>query len=290
MMHLRSVALFLLFLAGGARRSTRTVDSHHDAQQQSHMLESGVEVSDEAREALIPGSFRMDALPRTRTFRRALGGGGAAAVRRSVPPPVVMQAVAAEPRLRIGHGYDIHRMAPRAEAGQPLVISGVKFDGSDAPEFELGCVAHSDGDVVYHSVVDAILGALTMPDIGQLFPDNDPRLKGSDSEMFMIEAYDRMRKRGYTIGNVDVTLICQKPRVNVEHAGGQVKEKMIHNLARLLHTDVSRVNVKARTHERVDSVGECRALECHVVVVIERDPNVVVEVNKAVEGKNAFEI
>ena len=106
-------------------------------------------------------------------------------------------------------------MASREEAGQPVVISGVTFDGSDAPDFELGCVAHSDGDVVYHSVVDAILGALTMPDIGQLFPDNDPRLKGANSEIFMEEAYKRMRERGYLIGNVDVTLICQKPRVNV---------------------------------------------------------------------------
>lgn len=98
----------------------------------------------------------------------------------------------AEPLMRIGHGYDIHRMASREEAGQPVVISGVSFDGSDAPDFELGCVAHSDGDVVYHSVVDAILGALSMPDIGQLFPDNDPRLRGADSEIFMKEAYDRM--------------------------------------------------------------------------------------------------
>lgn len=174
--------------------------------------------------------------------------------------------------IAVGHGYDIHRMASRDEAGQPVVISGVVFDGSDAPDFELGCVAHSDGDVVYHSVVDAILGALTMPDIGQLFPDNDPRLRGANSEIFMTEAYARMRDRGYRVGNLDVTLICQKPRVNVEHGGKQVKELMIDNLARLLQTDLSRVNVKARTHEKVDSVGECRALECHVVMILEADP------------------
>ena len=173
------------------------------------------------------------------------------------------------PALRIGHGYDIHRMSSREEAGQPVVISGVTFDGSDAPDFELGCVAHSDGDVVYHSVVDAILGALTMPDIGQLFPDNDPRLRGANSEIFMTEAYSRMRQRGYLIGNVDVTLICQKPRVNVMHEGNQVKELMMNNLVRLLQTDSGRVNVKARTHEKVDSVGECRAIECHVVMVLE---------------------
>mmetsp|Transcript_68648 Transcript_68648/g.119227 ORF Transcript_68648/g.119227 Transcript_68648/m.119227 type:complete len:276 (+) Transcript_68648:69-896(+) len=181
-------------------------------------------------------------------------------------------ATAPEPAMRIGHGYDIHRMASRDEAGQPVVISGVLFDGSHAPDFELGCVAHSDGDVVYHSVVDAILGALTMPDIGQLFPDNDPRLRGANSEIFMEEAYSRMQQRGYRVGNVDVTLICQKPRVNVMHEGNQVKELMMKNIVRLLRTDSSRVNVKARTHEKVDSVGECRALECHVVIVLEADP------------------
>merc|ERR1712070_626502 len=143
---------------------------------------------------------------------------------------------ATEPAMRIGHGYDIHRMASREDAGQPVVISGVKFDGSDAPDFELGCVAHSDGDVIYHSVVDAILGALSMPDIGQLFPDNDPRLKGSDSEIFMEEAYKRMSERGYAIGNCDVTLILQKPKVNVEHNGKHVKDTMTANCVRLLRT------------------------------------------------------
>jgi 2-C-methyl-D-erythritol 2,4-cyclodiphosphate synthase len=162
-------------------------------------------------------------------------------------------------------------MASRDEAGQPVVIAGVAFDGSTAPDFELGAVAHSDGDVIYHSVVDAILGALTMPDIGQLFPDNDPRLKGANSVMFMEEAYSRMRERGYDVGNVDVTLICEKPRINVEHAGRQVKELMRENVARLLHIDMSQVNVKARTHEKVDSVGECRSLECHVVLTLELD-------------------
>ena len=181
---------------------------------------------------------------------------------------------AKEPLLRIGHGYDIHRLDTRDEAGQPIVIAGVRFDGSEghAPDFELGCVAHSDGDVIYHSVVDAILGALTMPDIGCLFPDNDPRLKGADSSIFMEEAYKRMTDRGYRLGNCDVTLICQKPKVNVDAVGGGlVKEKMVGNVASLLHTDVGMINVKARTHEKVDAVGECRAIECHVVLTLERE-------------------
>ena len=184
-------------------------------------------------------------------------------------------AVDDEPALRCGHGYDIHRMAPRGECpdGQPLVIGGVRFDGSPghAADFELGCVAHSDGDVIYHSVVDAILGALTMPDIGCLFPDNDPRLKGADSSIFMEEAYKRMVARDYRIGNCDVTLICQKPKVNVENADGQsVKQLMRENLAKHPHTPIECLNVKARTHEKVDSVGECRAIECHVALSPER--------------------
>ncbi|KAJ8603030.1 hypothetical protein CTAYLR_001587 [Chrysophaeum taylorii] len=180
--------------------------------------------------------------------------------------------VDAEIAMRVGHGYDIHRMASRAEAGQPVVISGVRFDGEMAPDFELGTVAHSDGDVVYHSVVDAILGALTLPDIGQLFPDDDPRLRGANSELFMEEAYRRMRDRGYRVGNCDVTLICQKPRVNVEFQGHSVKTLMRENLSRLLRTSLSSVNVKARTHEKVDAVGECRALECHVVISLFKVP------------------
>lgn len=155
-------------------------------------------------------------------------------------------------------------------AGQPLVVGGVKFDGTDAPAFDKGCVAHSDGDVIYHSVVDAILGALSMPDIGQLFPDNDPRIKGADSEVFMEEAYSRMVGRGYAIGNCDVTLILQKPKVNVEHNGKHVKGTMTDNLVRLLRTSPGQVNVKARTHEKVDSVGEGRAVECHVVLTLEK--------------------
>ena len=113
--------------------------------------------------------------------------------------------------------------------------------------------------MVYHSVVDAILGALTMPDIGQLFPDNDPRLRGADSSIFMEEACKRMVERGYRIGNCDVTLICQKPRVNVEFGGKSVKLAMRENLAGLLGTSMSRVNLKARTHEKVDSARTLRA-------------------------------
>ena len=160
-----------------------------------------------------------------------------------------------EPALRIGHGFDIHRLE---DNGKPLVIGGVTIP------FEKGCDAHSDGDAVYHSVVDAILGALTLPDIGQLFPDNDPTLSGADSSMFMKEAYKKMNERGYRIGNVDVTLILQRPKV------AAIKPAMKDNIVKLLHTTANRVNVKARTHEKVDSVGESRSYACHVVCILEK--------------------
>ena len=109
-----------------------------------------------------------------------------------------------EPSIRIGHGFDIHRLIE----GTKLIIGGVHVP------HHLGADAHSDGDALYHSVVDAILGALALPDIGQLFPDNDPTWKGADSSIFMIEAYKRMTDRNYRISNLDVTLILQAPKVN----------------------------------------------------------------------------
>lgn len=181
--------------------------------------------------------------------------------------------------VRIGHGFDIHRMAPIEAAGQPLVIAGVvvphppqkwtdvtgQYSGTPGGiyETELGVVAHSDGDVVYHSVVDAIFGALTLPDIGQVFADTDDRWKGCDSSKFMEHAVSTMKRYGYRLGNLDVTLILERPKV------AAFKPLMKANLVQLLETTPSRVNLKARTHERVDSVGELRSLSCHVVLTLE---------------------
>lgn len=179
--------------------------------------------------------------------------------------------------LRIGHGFDIHRMAPLKEAGQPVVIGGVEITHSDQKwtdaegkyvekggiyETQLGVVAHSDGDVIYHSIVDAIFGALTLPDIGQVFQDTDPRWKGCDSSKFMEHAFDVMDGYGYEIGNIDVTLILERPKV------ASFKPAMKENIVRLLKTTPGKVNIKARTHERVDSIGELRSLSCHVVLTL----------------------
>jgi 2-C-methyl-D-erythritol 2,4-cyclodiphosphate synthase len=155
---------------------------------------------------------------------------------------------------RIGHGFDLHRLEP----GPKLIIGGVHI------EYDLGCAGHSDGDVVYHAVTDAICGALGQPDIGQLFPDNDEKWKGADSSVFVAEADRLMRNAGYVIGNLDVTVILEKPKI------GPHKQTIRKNLAYLLGCDVAQVNIKGKTHEKEDAVGEGRAIACHVVVLLQR--------------------
>ena len=153
---------------------------------------------------------------------------------------------------RIGHGFDLHRLEP----GLPLVVGGV------ALKHDRGCAAHSDGDVVYHAVTDAILGALGQDDIGQLFPDNDPKWKGADSSVFVREAVMRMDGAGYDLGNLDITVILEAPKLS------RRKDVMRMNLAELLHCEASRINLKGKTHEGVDALGENRAIACHVVVML----------------------
>jgi 2-C-methyl-D-erythritol 2,4-cyclodiphosphate synthase len=153
---------------------------------------------------------------------------------------------------RIGHGFDLHRLEP----GHKLIVGGVHI------EHDRGCDAHSDGDVVYHAITDAVLGALGQDDIGQLFPDDDDRWKDADSRVFIDEARSRMRDAGYEIGNIDVTVILQRPRLSPH------KVAIRDNIARLLGSDVSQINIKGKTHEKVDALGEGRAIACHVVVLI----------------------
>lgn len=162
------------------------------------------------------------------------------------------------PALRIGHGYDLHRLEPVAPAGagRPFVLAGVRF------EHPLGPVGHSDGDAVYHAIVDALHGALGLPDIGQAFPDTDPTWDGQDSAHFMRHARGTVAARGYAVVNIDVTVVCERPKLSV------AKETMIANIADLLGIGRDRVNLKGKTHEKVDAVGEGRAVEVHVVALL----------------------
>jgi len=161
-------------------------------------------------------------------------------------------------RIRIGHGYDLHRLEPVAPtgAGRPLILAGMPIQHDSGP------VGHSDGDAVLHAVTDAILGALAEPDIGQLFPDTAPENDGRDSADFLREAMNRMTQHGFAVGNLDITIICEQPKV------GPHKHAMIANLAKLLGCDAAQVNIKGKTHEKVDAVGEGRAIEVHVVALL----------------------
>ena len=162
--------------------------------------------------------------------------------------------------FRIGHGYDLHRLEALAPegSGRPFILGGVRFD------HPLGPVGHSDGDALYHAVTDAVLGALGEPDIGRLFPDDDPRHEGADSAKFVEAAATRMRTAGYTVVNLDVTVICERPKL------GNKRDAIMANLASRLGCDASAVNVKGKTHEQVDAVGEGRAVEVHAVILLER--------------------
>ncbi|GLJ24010.1 hypothetical protein SUGI_0457350 [Cryptomeria japonica] len=154
--------------------------------------------------------------------------------------------------FRVGHGFDLHRLEP----GLPLIIGGISIP------HDRGCDAHSDGDVLFHCVVDAILGALGLPDIGQLFPDSDPKWRGADSSVFLKEAVRLMHEAGYDLGNLDATLILQRPKVSPH------KEAIRSNLCKLLEADPSVINLKAKTHEKVDSLGENRSIAAHTVVLL----------------------
>ena len=127
-----------------------------------------------------------------------------------------------------------------------------------------GPVGHSDGDALFHAVTDALLGALGKEDIGQLFPDTDPRHDNEDSSVYVLEAARRVREAGYRVANLDCTVILERPKLS------PVKRQIRENIARLIGLDAELVNVKGKTHERVDAVGEGRAIEVHVVALLER--------------------
>ena len=153
---------------------------------------------------------------------------------------------------RIGYGFDLHRL----EAGRRLILAGIEVPHNR------GCAAHSDGDVVLHAVTDAILGAIGQEDIGQLFPDDQAAWENADSSVFIHEAVRRMQQAGYRLGNVDIAVILQTPKLSPH------KQAMRQRLAGLLGVDASQINLKGKTHEQVDAIGEGRAVACHTVALL----------------------
>ena len=155
--------------------------------------------------------------------------------------------------MRIGHGYDVHRLVP----GRDLILGGVKI------AHEVGLDGHSDADVLLHAVSDALLGAAGLGDIGKHFPDTDPKYKGADSLKLLEIVGNRVAEAGYRVSNIDVTMIAQRPKLR-PHI-----EKMEGNIAGALHIDASRVNVKATTEERLGFTGTEAGMACHAVCLLE---------------------
>jgi 2-C-methyl-D-erythritol 4-phosphate cytidylyltransferase/2-C-methyl-D-erythritol 2,4-cyclodiphosphate synthase len=158
------------------------------------------------------------------------------------------------PAMRIGQGYDLHRLVP----GRPLVLGGVTVP------FDLGLLGHSDADIVCHAVTDAVLGAAGLGDIGRHFPDTDPRWQGADSVALLAAACALVRQAGYGVVNVDVTVIAERPKL-APHA-----EAMRVNLAGALGCAVTQVSVKAKTNEGVESMGAGASMAAHAVALIAR--------------------
>ena len=155
--------------------------------------------------------------------------------------------------MRIGHGYDVHRLVE----GRDLILGGVKLD------FHLGLDGHSDADVLLHAVSDALLGAAGLGDIGRHFPDTDPQYKGADSLKLLQIVGQKVAAAGYRISNIDVTMIAQKPKLK-DHIPA-----MEENIAAALRIGAERVNVKATTEEKLGFTGTMEGMACHAVCLLE---------------------
>ena len=155
--------------------------------------------------------------------------------------------------MRIGHGYDVHKLVE----GRDLILGGVKID------HEKGLLGHSDADVLLHAVSDALLGAAGLGDIGRHFPDTDPKYKGADSLMLLREVYRKISEKGFRVGNIDVTMIAQKPKLK------DFIPQMQENIAAAVGVAPDRVNVKATTEEKLGFTGSGEGMACHAVCLLE---------------------
>ena len=156
--------------------------------------------------------------------------------------------------IRVGYGYDVHRLVE----GRDLWLGGVRIDHS------LGLLGHSDADVLIHAICDALLGAANLRDIGYDFPDTAPEYKGADSKVLLSRTVDLLEAHGYRVGNVDCTICAERPKIN-PHI-----DAMKAVLAPLLHVDLDVVSLKATTSERMGFVGREEGMAAHAVALIER--------------------
>ncbi|MDD4202527.1 MAG: 2-C-methyl-D-erythritol 2,4-cyclodiphosphate synthase [Candidatus Omnitrophica bacterium] len=154
--------------------------------------------------------------------------------------------------MRIGFGYDIHRFADNRE----LWLGGIKIP------YDKGLLGHSDADVLLHAVCDALLGASGEGDIGKLFPDTDPKYKDISSIYLLEEVVKNVSLKGFVIENIDVTVICEMPKI------GPYSQKIEQKISDVLSIDISRINIKAKTNEKIDAIGTGEAIAVHAVCLL----------------------
>lgn len=154
--------------------------------------------------------------------------------------------------MRIGHGYDVHRLTENRK----LILGGVEIP------YERGLLGHSDADVLVHAVMDSLLGALALGDIGKHFPDTDPKYSGADSTELLKHVGGLVKKEGYTVGNIDATVIAQAPKL------AAFIPQMRENIAAALGCDISQVNVKATTEEKLGFTGDGSGISAHSVCLV----------------------
>ena len=156
--------------------------------------------------------------------------------------------------FRIGQGVDVHRLAP----GIPLFIGGIEIPS------EIGAVGHSDADVLLHAICDAILGAANLRDIGYHFSDKDPKYKGIDSKILLAESFKLVKEKGFSVVNIDATVILESPKLN-PHV-----PEMCAVISEILEMDIDTVSIKATTHEKVDSFGQSQAVKAYAVCLLSK--------------------
>lgn len=154
--------------------------------------------------------------------------------------------------MRIGHGYDVHKLVENRQ----LILGGVNIP------FEKGLLGHSDADVLLHAISDALLGAASLGDIGKHFPDNDPKYEGADSRELLRQVVTLINKEGYTVGNIDCTVIAQRPKLK------DYIENMKKNIANDCNINMACVNVKATTEENLGFTGEGKGIAAHAVCIL----------------------
>jgi len=155
-------------------------------------------------------------------------------------------------KIRVGQGVDVHRL----DKDYKLFIGGIEI------ESDLGAVGHSDADALIHAICDAMLGALNLRDIGFHFSDTDPKYKGIDSKILLKEVYSKIKEKGFKIGNIDSTVILEKPKLNPHIP------EMQQVIANILDTKIDNVSIKATTHEKVDSFGERKAIKAYATCLL----------------------